>query len=217
MTEATATPPAEIQMFWSSRSPYCRKVMIVAHELAIVDRLRIERVVVGSAIPNARVMGYNPLNKIPTIVVPDGRVYFDSPVIAELFDMWYGQSTLFPRDVMERQRAIRWQALGDGFMDLLIQLLAESTRPVELRSSKHLESYNLKIATVIDGLQAEAAELAAVGFGIGHISIGCALGHLDFRFGHIAWKEDHPQLAAWYADFLRRPSAQATEYQDRYI
>ena len=38
-------------------------------------------------------------------------------------------------------------------------------------------------------------------------SIGCALGYLDFRFpDKIDWRARAPGLAAWYADFAKRPS-----------
>ena len=211
------TAPKAMRMYWSSRSPYCRKVMVVAHELNVADRLHVERVVVGSAIPNEEVMAHNPLNKIPTIILEDGTTYSDSPVISELLDLWYGEGSLFPKEPADRIAALRWQALGDGFMDLLIQRLAEVMRPAELRSQKHLASYEKKIAAVLGRLELEVAALERAAFSIGHISIGCALGHLAFRFPDIKWMDGHPQLARWYSAFAARPSAKATEYEDKYV
>ena len=34
---------------------------------------------------------------------------------------------------------------------------------------------------------------------IGRITVGCALGYLDFRFGHEDWRASRPTLAAWWA------------------
>ena len=41
---------------------------------------------------------------------------------------------------------------------------------------------------------------------IADIAVGCMLGYLDFRFGHLHWRSTHPNLAAWAADLLARPS-----------
>ena len=62
----------QVKLFWSSRSPFVRKVMVAAHEVGIAGRIRTERVVVAANKPNADVMAVNPLNKIPTLVLDDG-------------------------------------------------------------------------------------------------------------------------------------------------
>ena len=49
---------------------------------------------------------------------------------------------------------------------------------------------------------------------IGSITIGCALGYLDYRFDSFGWRGQAPRLAAWYATLQARPSFQATEAVD---
>ena len=61
-----------MKLYWSSRSPFVRKVMVAAHEVGLAGRIRTERVVVSAAAPNAEVMAVNPLNKIPTLILDDG-------------------------------------------------------------------------------------------------------------------------------------------------
>jgi glutathione S-transferase len=67
-------------------------------------------------------------------------------------------------------------------------------------------------------MECEAGELASVTAGslpsIGQITIGCALGYLDFRYASEAWRERHKRLAAWYDDFAKRPSMQQTAPKD---
>src|ERR1700748_3318641 len=87
-----------VKLLWSSRSPFVRKVVVVAHELGIADRIALERVNVTAKETNAEVMRFNPLNKIPTLLLDDGTVMIDSPVIAEFLDETYGKGELFPRD-----------------------------------------------------------------------------------------------------------------------
>jgi len=57
-------------------------------------------------------------------------------------------------------------------------------------------------------LEDEAGSLGEAG--IGEISIGCALGYLDFRFGDLDWRSPQPGLARFYDRFAARPSMQAT-------
>ena len=52
--------------------------------------------------PNATSWRVNPLNKIPTLVLDDGTVLYDSRVICEYFDTLHDGPKLFPS---ERLRA----------------------------------------------------------------------------------------------------------------
>ena len=46
---------------------------------------------------------------------------------------------------------------------------------------------------------------------IGHVTIACMLGYLDFRFPDDGWRNRHPKLAAWYKEIAQLPSMQATK------
>ncbi len=60
----------------------------------------------------------------------------------------------------------------------------------------------------------DADALASSPFSIGHITIGVALGYIDFRFAELKWRDGHPKLAAWYKTFEARPSSIATQAKD---
>ena len=204
-----------MKLFWSSRSPFVRKVMVTAHELGLAGSIQTQRVVVSAAAPNAEVMAVNPLNKIPTLLLDDGSALYDSRVICEYLDTLHSGPKLFPADPAARFDALRRQALGDGLMVVIVLRLGEQARPAATQSEKHLSAYRLKIATALDRLEGEAGELAGA-LAIGHVAVGCALAHLDFRFAADDWRAGRPSLARWYGDFARRPSMQATEYADAY-
>ena len=78
-------------------------------------------------------------------------------------------------------------------------------------SEVHLASYATRRKATLAAVNAEIDQLSAASFSIGHIAIGCALGYLDFRFVSEDWRQDHPQLARWHADFSARPSVRNTE------
>jgi glutathione S-transferase len=197
-----------MKLHWSPRSPFVRKVMIVAHERRLVDRLDCVRTVAAMTKPHAELMNDNPLSKIPTLVLDDGTALYDSPVICEYLDTLGGQPQLFPLERSARMPALRRQALGDGFLDLLV--FARNERLRAEPSDVYLASASVRTAAVLDNLEREAEALAASALNIGHIAIGCALCYLDFRFADQDWRKRHPSLAAWHAAFAARRSVQAT-------
>lgn len=206
-----------MKLFWSSRSPFVRKVMIAAHEKGLAAGLETERVVVSPTKPNPTVMAHNPLNKLPTLLLDDGSALYDSRVIAEYFDQVGSGPALFPPSGPARVAALRRQALGDGTLDFLLSWLIERLRPAEQQAPALIDACRLKLTTVLDHLEAnEAADLARQPLDIGHIAIGCALGYADFRYGDEAWRTGRPRLADWHAGFAGRPSFKATEHANEY-
>src|SRR5688572_8469512 len=106
-----------MKLHWSPRSPYVRKVMIVAHETGLADSIEKMRTPVAMTAPNKSLMRDNPLSKIPTLITDDGMVLFDSLLICEYLDSLHAGPKLFPADGAERWQALRWHALGNGMLD----------------------------------------------------------------------------------------------------
>jgi glutathione S-transferase len=201
-----------MKLHWSPRSPFVRKVMIVAHERGLVDRIECVRTVAATAKPHPELIKDNPLSKIPTLVLGDGTVLFDSPVICEYLDSLDGAPKLLPRTAKPRLTALRRQALGDGFLDMMVLLRDERMR--EQPSDQHIASTAVRKAAVLDCLEREAESLTRTPFSIGHIAIGCALSYLDFRFSDDDWRKSHLRIANWHAAFAARPSVRATHPVD---
>lgn len=200
-----------MQLHWSPKSPYVRKVMICAHELQLDSQLTLVRSVAAMLKPNAALMQDNPLSKIPTLVLDDGRTLLDSVVICEYLDSLAG-GTLFPKDGAARWQALRWHALGDGLLDALILWRNERERAAPLDAL--LAAFELKTQACLQLLESEVPALQASGFGIGHLTLVCALGYIDYRFDSLGWRDRAPQLAAWFAQMQQRPSVAATEPVD---
>ena len=197
-----------MKLHWSPKSPYVRKVMVCAHELGLAERLTLQRSVAAMAVPNAAIMVDNPLSKIPTLVLDDGRTLFDSVVICEYLDALAGGGRLFPPGGDARWQQLRWHALGDGLLDALILWRNERERAVPLAAL--LEAFERKTRATLARLDDEAAALAAAPFGIGQVTVGCALGYLDYRFDGLGWRALAPRLAAVEAGWAARASFAAT-------
>jgi glutathione S-transferase len=199
---------ASLTLHWSPKSPYVRKVMVCAHELGLVPRLELVRSVAAMLKPNPSIMAVNPLSKIPTLVREDGSVLFDSVVICEYLDDLAG-GTLFPKQGEARWQALRWHAFGDGLLEALILWRNERERAAPLQPL--VDAFELKVRASLALLDAEAEALGAAPFSIGPITVGCALGYIDYRFDALNWRGLAPRLAQRHQELSRRPSFQATE------
>jgi glutathione S-transferase len=62
-----------------------------------------------------------------------------------------------------------------------------------------------KVTRALDWLEDTAARLAGR-IDIGTLTVGCALGYLDFRYADDGWRTGRPRLAAWYETMAGRTS-----------
>ena len=185
--------------------------MVCAQELGLVERLELVRSVAAMRKPNQRLMQDNPLSKIPTLVLADGFVLFDSVVICEYLNE-LGAGPLFPKQGADKWQALRWHAFGDGLLDALILWRNERERDVPLKDL--IDAFELKAHAALKQLDDEAQALNDTPFSIGHVAVGCAMGYLDYRFDALGWRAIAPRLAEWYAQTRTRASFRNTEPTD---
>ncbi len=209
-----------MKLRYSPTSPFVRKVMVAAYETGLEPKLERVPTAVAPTKRNDEVARENPLVKIPSLTTDDGLVIYDSCVICEYLDTLHEGTKLFPASGDARWLALRQQALGDGILDAAILGRYESLRPREFQWQEWLDAQLRKVRGALSALEmeCEANTLTTVAAGatpsIGQITIGCALGYLDFRYASEAWRERHRRLAAWYDDFAQRRAMQATVPKD---
>jgi glutathione S-transferase len=115
-----------------------------------------------------------------------------------------------PRKGRDRWVALRQQAMGDGLLDAALLARYEGfLRPEDRRWPDWTKGQMKKIDGVLDQLEAEAKSLKGK-ITLGTITIGCALGYLDFRFASHDWRAKRPKLAKWFTTFSKLPSMKAT-------
>jgi len=200
-----------VKLFYSPASPYVRKVMIVAYEKGIADRLEQISVTVSPVGRNEDLLRHNPLGKIPCLLLNDGRSLFDSSVISAYVDS-LATPHLNPDDGPARYDALTLEALADGLLDSCLLLRYETLlRP----SDKYWQEWNdgqmAKVDRALDLLESRWINTLNGRVTIGVIAVACALGYLDFRFANKDWRQGHPGLAAFFGDFGKRASMQATK------
>jgi glutathione S-transferase len=201
-----------MKLHWSPRSPFVRKVMVAAHELGLADRIQTTRTLVGAAIIAPALLPDNPLNKIPTLVLEDGTVLYDSHVIVEYLDSLVGGGRLIPKEGPARFAELRRHALGNGFLDMLILWRGERERTPP--SPALIEAFTTKFNAVLPAIEAEIDAIAAHAPGIAQITLAIAGDYLDFRFADLGWRDRAPRFSAWQSRFRERPSMRATPVVD---
>ena len=148
---------------------------------------------------------YNPLRRVPTLVLDDGEVLIESTAILDHLDEVADEGAGVGRRLIaasgpERRRALKHCALATGLCDKMVSLVYERILH-EATSTVWIERCRQQIADVLDVLEAERAASPApfwFGDGPGHadIALGCALRFLGEAHPDLFDAERCPALAA---------------------
>ncbi|MCK1757792.1 glutathione S-transferase family protein [Bradyrhizobium sp. 137] len=137
-----------------------------------------------------KIAPYNPLRRVPTLVLDDGEALIESTIILDYLDELVGpEKAMLPRSGAERRRHLRICALASGLGDKAVSLLYERVLRKE-QLALWVERCQAQIADVLKVLEAERAKVTTpywLGDRIGHadVAVACVV-----RFT----REAHPQL-----------------------
>lgn len=199
-----------MKLIGSLASPYVRKVRVVLAEKKLDYQFELENVWA----PDTTISQLNPLGKVPSLVMEDGSVMYDSRVMAEYLDTLTPVCKLLPPNGRERADIKCWEALADGILDAAVSVRLERTlRPKELQSEEWMARQMGKVALGLKAMSAQLGEqpyCAGIHYSLADVAVGCALGWLSFRFPDIAWRDDYPNLAKLYDKLSERQSFKDT-------
>lgn len=195
-----------MRLLYSALSPFARKVRIVAHENGFTDAIVLETV---APFTDESLRANNPLSQVPTLILGDGEILFDSSVICDHLDA-EGGAGLIPAGGLERRRALTLQALADGMGSAAIAVVRERMRPAD---DQRPELIARQLAAIIAGLDLlEAEGFTDDRWAIAQIAVAAQLAYFDAR-QVIDWREGRPNLAVWFEAASRRPSMVVTSVQ----
>lgn len=198
-----------MKLIASIASPFVRKVRIVMAEKKIDYELVLEDVWSETT----TIQQSNPLGQVPCLMMDDGGAMFDSRVIAEYLDTLTPVGRLMPTSGRERAEVKCWEALADGLLDAAILVRMEKKRPVRQQSPEWIKRQWSKVDAALKSMSAGLGEsLYCVGghYSLADVSVGCALGWLEFRFPETNWKAHHPELLRLFEKLSERQSFKDT-------
>ena len=198
-----------LKLISATPSPYARKVRIALAEKAIAFEL-VTEVPWNSTTETPR---YNPLEKLPVLILPDGTGVYESRFILEWIEAKHPTPPMLPDDVDARLFARQVEVVADGICDALVLLFWERQRPTAHQS----EEWKARQLRKVDGGLGALARWAGDGafivdgrFGLADIAAATVCGYLDVRFPDHPWRGRHPNLSAYSDAMERRPSFRAS-------
>lgn len=194
-----------MKLIASLTSPFVRKVRVVMAEKKLDFQMEIENVWA----PDTKIQEFNPLGKVPCLVMEDSGTLFDSRVIVEYLDTLSPVSRLIPQTGRERAAVKCWEALADGALDACIIIVKEVQRPDAQQSADWIDRQYGKIDAALRAMEESLGEQSfcmGVNYTLADIAVGCVLGYLDLRFPQIDWRGEHPNLTRLYKKLSARPA-----------
>lgn len=203
-----------MKLLYTLNSPYARKARIVAIEKHI--ELELQEVVLSA--PDNIVKNYNPLGKIPVLILDDGDSVYDSRVIVEYLDNHAPGTHLIPTDNSSKVWVRRWEALADGICDAAVSIMLEQRKPLEKQSQASIDKQLDKVTRGLEVLNLDITKkkwCVNETFSLADIALGCMLGYLDLRFKVLppnseSWQDKYVNLARHYSLLVKRPSFKQT-------
>ena len=202
------------QLISATPSPYARKVRIALIEKVLPFELITE--VPWDA--STQTPKYNPLEKLPILICPDGSTVYESRFILEYLELKHPETPLLPADVDGILAAKRLEVLCDGVCDAFVLMFMERARAPDKQSGPWMARQRRKI----DGGLTEIERLAggrdpaqgsfAIGnqFSLGDIAAGTAFKYLCIRWPDYDLRAAYTALSAYSDGIEQRPSFRAT-------
>lgn len=133
---------------------------------------------------------YNPLRRVPTLVLDDGEALIESTVILDYLDELIGsEKAMLPRSGAERRKHLRICALATGLGDKAVSLLYERVLRKE-QLALWVQRCEAQIADVLQVLEAERVKVTTPYW------LGTRIGHADVAVACVVrfTREAHPLL-----------------------
>jgi glutathione S-transferase len=157
-----------------------------------------------------KIRPYNPLTRVPTLVLDDGTVLTDSHIILDYIDSLVPAGrAMFPEAEPARHRALAVAALATGLGEKAVSLFYEKVLHKEV-SELWIKRCLAQIAATLAVLEADRAGRTSLywfGDRVGHadVAVACVLRFVSDAHGAIISLKDMPALLAHCARLEELP------------
>ena len=198
-----------MQLLMVGASPYARKVLALAVERGIRDRIDV--VIENPHVRPAALVAANPLSKVPTLIADNGEAHVDSFAICSFLDTMGDAPPLLPLNGVQRWSVLQRHALANGVMDCSVARRVESLLAPDKDRLAGMERQRATTGRVLDRFEQDLDKFAD-SIALDTLTLACGLSYLDLRFPEDNWRAGRPALTAWHAAFEQRPCMLQTTY-----
>ncbi len=182
----------KLTLYNGPNSPFGRKAKITAifHKIQLEEK--IIKVQESEFLDN-----FNPLRKIPTLLINNNQTIIDSDNICLYFDEISSIETLFKKENY-------WQimstiSVANGIMESVLERRMELIRPSNEQSKGFINKQEIRIFRTINWLEKNWDNYQKK-VSMDQIVIAVALEYTKFRFTD-SWSKDCQKLNEWLSDF----------------
>ena len=173
-------------------SPFGRKAKITA----IFHKIQLEEKII-TVQESEFLDNFNPLRKIPTLVINNNQTIIDSDNICLYFDEISSIETLFKKENY-------WQimstiSVANGIMESVLERRMELIRPSNEQSKGFINKQEIRTFRTINWLEKNWDNYEKK-ISMDQIAIAVALEYTKFRFTD-SWSKDCQKLNEWLSDF----------------
>ena len=118
-------------------SPYARKVRILLQEKGLPFELQTE----VQWDSTTKTPQYNPLEKLPVLILDDGTSLYESHFIMDWLETKYPHPSLMPEGLDDRLFAKKVEVICDGICDALVLAFFEKMRDHDKQSQAWKDRY----------------------------------------------------------------------------
>ena len=182
----------KLTLYNGPNSPFGRKAKITAifHKIQLEEK--IIKVQESEFLDN-----FNPLRKIPTLVINNNQTIIDSDNICLYFDEISSIETLFKKENY-------WQimstiSVANGIMESVLERRMELIRPSNEQSKGFINKQEIRTFRTINWLEKNWDNYEKK-ISMDQIAVAVALEYTKFRFTD-SWSKDCQKLNEWLSDF----------------
>ncbi len=190
-----------MKLLYTKRSPYARKVRVVALEKGI----QLELIDEDLAKKSKQLLEANPLGKVPTLLLDNGQVVYDSKVITQYIDELNDKVSMIPKSGQARIDVLKWEAFSDDLVTTGIQVYMEKTRHPNDFHAQFISNGEAAINKSYQYIETHLNELKE--FSLAPVAVASAIGYIHFRLPHL---KVQGKLAQWFEEISKRPSMAQT-------
>jgi glutathione S-transferase len=197
-----------MKLYGTLTSPYARLTRIVLLEKALSDR--VELIWTKTRVADDPILGKHPSGRVPLLMLADGTVLEDTPVIVDYFDALKPPAQFQHSTSRQDWRYRGLEATARAMIDGVSVWVREVGRPMGEQSPGIIDHESRRAFRLADHFETLTEDPVLTGpLTMAQIYLFGAL-DIERRLPSFKWRDGRPNLVAWHARVSALPSVKGS-------